>query len=53
VGSHILNVLEEPLSSAQRAMEEDLARFTIKDIVNNIIRVDAEASTRRSDEKNF
>jgi DNA-binding IscR family transcriptional regulator len=56
VGSNILTVLDEPLSSAQCAMEEALARFTIKDIVNNIMYMDASktnASKRRDNEKHF
>ncbi|MDR1429705.1 MAG: Rrf2 family transcriptional regulator [Spirochaetaceae bacterium] len=46
VGSHILDVLEGPLSSAQHAMEKDLARFTVKDIVNSIMRLDASRRTK-------
>ncbi|MDR0389562.1 MAG: Rrf2 family transcriptional regulator [Spirochaetaceae bacterium] len=47
VGSHILDALDGPLSSARRAMEDSLACFTIKDIVNIIMRMDASEHVRR------
>jgi len=40
VGACILDVLEKPFASAQRAMEAELARFTMKDVIDNIIQQD-------------